>query len=204
MAATQKNQFFDPGFLLTPSDTFSPGRTVLPQYKTSQTTTDRRQIVPKARPIVRSAKKELHGIPVSDKNALMKQQAVLVFTRDISIAEGQQKCNEKYITWDDLGCCGSLKQCHHSIEYTRMHTRTHARTSHATHIHTHTQLVYGSQDFVLEQPRSAGTRRNIHPLTPITVFLPSFLQSSAVEQVLGIPLLYLHIVLSAAVCLSVT
>jgi len=32
----------------------------------------------------------------------------------------------------------------------------------------------------------------------------SFLQSSAVEQVLDIPLLYLHIVLSAAACLSVT
>ena len=87
MAATQKNQLFDPSFLFTPSDTFSLGRTVLPQYKTSQTkdrqtdrqtthcakgTTDsmvgqkrhrqtdrqtnRRHIVPKARPIVRSAK----------------------------------------------------------------------------------------------------------------------------------------------------
>jgi len=45
MAATQKNQVFDPGFLFTPSDSFSLGRTVLPQYKTSQTdrqTTDRR------------------------------------------------------------------------------------------------------------------------------------------------------------------
>ena len=41
MAATQKNQLFDPGFLFTPSDSFSLGRTVLPQYKTSQT--DRRQ-----------------------------------------------------------------------------------------------------------------------------------------------------------------
>ena len=61
MAATQKNELFDPGFLFTPSDTFSLGRAVLPQYKTSQTddnrqTTDRRDIVPKARPIVRSAK----------------------------------------------------------------------------------------------------------------------------------------------------
>jgi len=46
MAATQKNQLFDPGFLFTPSESFSLGRTVLPQYKTSQTdrqTTDRRQ-----------------------------------------------------------------------------------------------------------------------------------------------------------------
>ena len=49
-----KNQFFDPGFLFTPSDTFSLGRTVLPQYKTLQTD-DRRHTVPKARPIVRSA-----------------------------------------------------------------------------------------------------------------------------------------------------
>ena len=32
-----KKQLFDPGFLFTPSDTFSLGRTVLPQYKTSQT-----------------------------------------------------------------------------------------------------------------------------------------------------------------------
>ena len=37
MAATQKNQLFDPGFLFTPSDSFSLGRTVSPQYKTSQT-----------------------------------------------------------------------------------------------------------------------------------------------------------------------
>ena len=54
-----KNELFDPGFLFTPSDTFSLGRTILPQYKTSQTDddrqTDRRDIVPKARPIVRSA-----------------------------------------------------------------------------------------------------------------------------------------------------
>jgi len=41
MAATQKNELFDPGFLLTPSDTFSLGCTVLPQYKTLQT--DRRR-----------------------------------------------------------------------------------------------------------------------------------------------------------------
>ena len=32
-----KKSTFDPGFLLTPSDTFSLGRTVSPQYKTSQT-----------------------------------------------------------------------------------------------------------------------------------------------------------------------
>ena len=37
-----KNELFDPGFLFTPSGTFSLGRTVSPQYKTSQTT-DRRQ-----------------------------------------------------------------------------------------------------------------------------------------------------------------
>jgi len=42
MAATQKNQLFDPGFLFTPSDSFSLGRTVSPQYKTLQTD-DRRQ-----------------------------------------------------------------------------------------------------------------------------------------------------------------
>ena len=36
-----KNELFDPGFLFIPSDTFSLGCTVLPQYKTSQT--DRRQ-----------------------------------------------------------------------------------------------------------------------------------------------------------------
>jgi len=38
-----KNELFDPGFLFTPSDPFWLGRTVLPQYKTSQTTTDRRR-----------------------------------------------------------------------------------------------------------------------------------------------------------------
>jgi len=44
MAATQKNQLFDPSFLFTPSDTFSLERTILPQYKTSQTgQTDDRQ-----------------------------------------------------------------------------------------------------------------------------------------------------------------
>jgi len=45
MAATKKNELFDPGFLFTSSDTFWLGRTVLPQHKTSQTddrqTTDR-------------------------------------------------------------------------------------------------------------------------------------------------------------------
>jgi len=40
MAATQKNELFVPGFLFTPSDTFSLGRTVLPQNKTLQTTDD--------------------------------------------------------------------------------------------------------------------------------------------------------------------
>ena len=35
-----KNQLFDPGFLFTPSDSFSLGHTVSPQYKTSQTTDD--------------------------------------------------------------------------------------------------------------------------------------------------------------------
>jgi len=33
----KKNELFDPGFLFTISDTFSLGRTVLPQYKTLQT-----------------------------------------------------------------------------------------------------------------------------------------------------------------------
>jgi len=37
MVATEK-KLFDPDFLFTPSDSFSLGRTVLPQYKTSQTT----------------------------------------------------------------------------------------------------------------------------------------------------------------------
>jgi len=48
MAATKKMNFFDPGFLFTPSDTFWLGRTVLPQYKTLQTDTqtDRRHTVP--------------------------------------------------------------------------------------------------------------------------------------------------------------
>ena len=56
-----KKQLFDPGFLFTPSDSFWLGRTVSPQYKTSQTDrrqTDRRHTVPKARPIVRSANNE--------------------------------------------------------------------------------------------------------------------------------------------------
>ena len=57
MAVTQKNQVFDPGFLFTPSESLLLERTVSPQYKTLQTTddrqtTDRRDTVPKARPIV--------------------------------------------------------------------------------------------------------------------------------------------------------
>ena len=36
----QKNQLFDPGFLFTSSDSFWLGRTILPQYKTSQRTDD--------------------------------------------------------------------------------------------------------------------------------------------------------------------
>jgi len=40
MAATQKNKLFDPGFLFTSSDSFSLGRTISPQYKTSQSDTD--------------------------------------------------------------------------------------------------------------------------------------------------------------------
>ena len=42
MAATQKMNFLTL-ISFTPSDTFSLGRTVLPQYKTLQTTTDDRQ-----------------------------------------------------------------------------------------------------------------------------------------------------------------
>ena len=65
MAATQKNQLFDPGFLFTPSDTFWLGRTVLPQYKTSQTddreTTDRQTTqCAKGATDIRSAKN--HGL----------------------------------------------------------------------------------------------------------------------------------------------
>ena len=41
MAATPKNQLFDPGFLFAPSDSFKLSRTVSPQCKTSQTTDDR-------------------------------------------------------------------------------------------------------------------------------------------------------------------
>jgi len=37
MAVIEKNQLFDPDFLFTPSDSFSLGRTVSPQYKTLQT-----------------------------------------------------------------------------------------------------------------------------------------------------------------------
>ena len=43
MVATQKIKLFDPGFLFTPSDSFSLGRTILPQYKTLQMTDDDRQ-----------------------------------------------------------------------------------------------------------------------------------------------------------------
>jgi len=38
-----KNQLLYPSFLFTPSDSFLLGRTVSPQYKTSQMTTDDRQ-----------------------------------------------------------------------------------------------------------------------------------------------------------------
>ena len=50
-----QNQLFDPGFLFTPSDSFSIGRTVCHNTKRHRQT-DRRHILPKARPIVRSAK----------------------------------------------------------------------------------------------------------------------------------------------------
>jgi len=43
MAATPKNELFDPGFLFTPSESFLLGRTVSPQYKTLQRTDDDRQ-----------------------------------------------------------------------------------------------------------------------------------------------------------------
>ena len=48
----KKNELFDPGFLFTPSDTFLLGRTVSPQYKTSQIDrrqTDRRQTTHRAK-----------------------------------------------------------------------------------------------------------------------------------------------------------
>jgi len=42
------------------------------------------------------------------------------------------------------------------------------------------------------------------PLSDLPGEPPLSLQSSAVDQVLDTPLLYFHIILSAAVCLSVT
>jgi len=51
MAATQKNQLFDPGFLFTPSDSFRHNT-----KRHRRQTTHRRHSVPKARPIVLSAK----------------------------------------------------------------------------------------------------------------------------------------------------
>jgi len=62
MAATKKSQPLDPGFLFTPSDSFLLGHSVSSQCKMSQTDrrqTDRRHSVPKAQPIVRSAKNVL-------------------------------------------------------------------------------------------------------------------------------------------------
>ena len=57
MVATQKINFLTLVSYSLLQTVFLRGRTVLPQYKTLQTTTDdRRQSVPKARPIVRSAK----------------------------------------------------------------------------------------------------------------------------------------------------
>ena len=47
------------------------------------------------------------------------------------------------------------------IHFWAVVSHTHARA----HTRTHTQPLYGSLDFV----RWAGTRRNIHPLTPVEV-----------------------------------
>jgi len=49
-----------------------------------------------------------------------------------------------------------------------MHTRMHAHTHTHTHTHTQTYILWLS-GFCLGQPGWAGTRRNIHPLTPIMV-----------------------------------
>jgi len=54
-----------------------------------------------------------------------------------------------------------------------------------THIHTHTHTtILRLSGFCLVQPRSASTRRNIHPLTPIVVINHplSVIQSNRSEQ----------------------
>ena len=57
-----------------------------------------------------------------------------------------------------------------------MHTRTHART----HTHTHTTVLWLS-GLCPGQPGSAGTRRNIHPLTPIVVISHPLPASSIIQ-----------------------
>jgi len=60
-----KNQLVEPGFLFTHSDSFYLGRTVSPQYKSSQTD-DRRHTVPKARPIVRTVRSAKNHKKISE------------------------------------------------------------------------------------------------------------------------------------------
>jgi len=54
------------------------------------------------------------------------------------------------------------------ISHLQLNIKIYVLVTHA-HTHTHTQPFYGC-GFCPGQPGLAGTRRNIHPLTPIVVF----------------------------------
>jgi len=63
----------------------------------------------------------------------------------------------------------------------RTHARRHARTHAHTHTHTHTTILWLS-GFCPGQPGWAGTRRNIHPLTPIMVICHPLSASSIYDD----------------------
>jgi len=57
----------------------------------------------------------------------------------------------------------------------KLHKHTHAHTHACTHAHTHTHTtVLRLSGFWMGQTGWAGTRRNIHPLTPILFYSVQF------------------------------
>ena len=77
-----------------------------------------------------------------------------------------QCCNHRTSIWPDKTSATKITRQtkHNTHTYPRMHARMHIRT----HTHAHTTILWLS-GFCLGLPGWAGTRRNIHPLTPVMV-----------------------------------